>query len=241
MANNINEPDRDYMDYKTRRKEDEENEIKLRPLADAIYLRNGFSFERCDTKDEQICGIDLYMKNPFNPNEILCVDEKAATKNKKGFCNSYDVLNTFCFETHTVKNYKNQGWLFASNSKTTHYMCIYPKSYDMFKNVPKLEMFLIEKQFVLDTLKEVGICSADDAMRLFLEKNYLDKNGNRVRKLDWKIKLMHVKKLEEKPLLALINRDYLRKNSILRIDYKNQLLCAELEKQQKLKQQKKIA
>ena len=210
--------------YKERRKQDNENERRLRPLADAIYHRIGYQIERRNDKDSQIKGIDFVMDDPENPGKKIFVDEKAATSNKNGFCDSYHNLKTFCFETHTIVNKDNQGWLFASNSETTHYMLMYPRTFDRFLHVIDMELFLIEKKFVLDAIKPLGISCAQDAKRLLDEKYFVDDKGRKYRRLDRKAKLMYVETLEEKPLLILLNRDFLKEHSIMQVDYSNVLM-----------------
>ena len=103
----------------TNRVYDNACEVIVSSKMDEIYKNNNISFERITSYYEQICGIDVIMKNG---DSTYFVDEKSANK----FLNKR--LETYSFEISTENNVDKSGWFTSPISRTTHYMLIYPQS-----------------------------------------------------------------------------------------------------------------
>ena len=105
------------MEKKSKRGLDVFNERALQPYLDAVYRELGFEFDRVETQELQLQGVDLVIRHQGAEYPI---DEKGQTHyiNKR--------LKTFAFELEFrgSKGTVQEGWLFDDKKVTSHYFLV---------------------------------------------------------------------------------------------------------------------
>lgn len=105
------------MEKKSKRGLDVFNERALQPYLDAVYRELGFEFDRVETQELQLQGVDLVIRHQGAEYPI---DEKGQTHyiNKR--------LKTFAFELEFrgSKGMVQEGWLFDDKKVTSHYFLV---------------------------------------------------------------------------------------------------------------------
>lgn len=105
------------MAKKSKRGLDVFNERALQPYLDAVYRELGFDFNRIESKELQLLGVDILIRHG---DVEYPIDEKGQTHwiNKK--------LTTFAFELEFkgAEGKVREGWLFDSKKVTSHYFLV---------------------------------------------------------------------------------------------------------------------
>lgn len=205
--------------FNDKRGNDVKMELAMQPILDAEYKKAGIKIVRVDNAELQKKGIDFETDSLGSE---MRVDEKAATSRE----DAYEGLPTYSFEITTNNNKNGEGWLFHSDSMTTHYMLIFPQTSDGFETIEAAELMLVAKDDVLELLADAGIFSRKDAEELMKYNGVVANNGRKYCRINDAVKLVHSLQLKEQPLNAVIDRGVLRRMAVKVIRFDKRKVAA---------------
>ena len=181
------------------------------------FYNNESYFSKYDLINEQslqIKGVDcegVFLKN----SEIILIDEKCALS-----YNNIDDLKTYALEVSFLNKGGKlvDGWFLDNKNITSHYLFCWldkadKKNKDLtLSDIYKVEVMLVSKKSILDYLKN----------ELNLSRDILLVLGNGIRNLnkrklviDSNVKFVYSRHLKEKPINLILNKEILRKLSVI--------------------------
>lgn len=146
------------MNYRTFRAKDMEQERILSAYLDReLYVLPMFHDPlRTVDVESQIAGSDLVVSIPSLQLKDIMIDEKAQLHYPKGG------LRTFAFELNFINraNERVEGWLTDSSKRTEFYNLLFltvREELTEIGQIQKVEYILVERQAILDHLKDKGL------------------------------------------------------------------------------------
>lgn len=184
---------------------------RLYPSIIDRYKHAGYAWTRETSKAEQLAGIDGVFKSP---KQQFVIDEKATLY----YIN--ENIPTFAFELNSYQNgCLTEGWLFSDESKTTHYMLVWPEAKTSDLNTITASDFtggsyaLISRKKIISFLAEAG-CTKEVLSRQGKEIRQKKKFGKTPIKGSndrFYFYLSYPNQYEEEPLNIVIRKEELLK------------------------------
>jgi len=171
-----------------------------------FYCKNFRSFERINSRKEQLSGMDVIVKT--NNNEKMIIDEKAATSW------AHREIHTFAFEISFLLDGKEiPGWFLNGTNryKNTHWLCVWPRTNG--KDIKELSD-ICSAEIVLINCKKVrrwmrNMASKEKKSLESIEKRLRDEEN--VNQIDWSsLRVIISRNLPEKPINVLLPKEILR-------------------------------
>ncbi|MDC0852359.1 hypothetical protein OAQ40_04820 [Euryarchaeota archaeon] len=171
-----------------------------------FYSDTFYSFERIESRKEQLAGMDIIVIS--NNNDKMIIDEKAATSW------AHREIHTFAFELSFLLGDKEiSGWFLNKNNryKNTHWLCVWPRTNSKeireLSDISSAEIVLINCKKIRRWMRSMA--SKDQKSLESIEKRL--RNEKNINQIDWSgLRVIISRNLPEQPINVLIPKEILR-------------------------------